>query len=251
MAVLMPEPQGTALGLTTVYADQYDPKLLFPISRNIGRDAIGDHDFIGTDIWRMYEFSWLNANGLPQAAEVDLFVPASSPSIIESKSLKLYQGSFAQTRFAGGAEQVAAILKRDLSNAAGAPVEVAVNTLDTWTPTIDDLPGELLEEAFPDVSITDFEVNPELLEKAPAAIDTDVKGNIRAAVWRTNLFSFALPRHRTARLRIRLYSAHRRSCRPAFPPEVPCELPRPPRVSRTVRRADLPRSALEVHVHRA
>lgn len=103
MAVLMPEPQGTALGLTTVYADQYDPKLLFPISRNIGRDAIGDHDFIGTDIWRMYEFSWLNANGLPQAAEVDVFVPASSPSIIESKSLKLYQGSFAQTRFAGGA----------------------------------------------------------------------------------------------------------------------------------------------------
>ena len=193
MAVLMPEPQGTALGLTTVYADQYDPKLLFPISRNIGRDAIGDHDFIGTDIWRMYEFSWLNANGLPQAAEVDLFVPASSPSIIESKSLKLYQGSFAQTRFAGGAEQVAAILKRDLSNAAGAPVEVAVNTLGTWTPTIDDLPGELLEEAFPDVSITDFEVNPELLEKAPAAIDTDVKGNIRAAVWRTNLFRSLCP----------------------------------------------------------
>ena len=193
MAVLMPEPQGTALGLTTVYADQYDPKLLFPISRNIGRDAIGDHDVIGTDIWRMYEFSWLNANGLPQAAEVDVFVPASSPSIIESKSLKLYQGSFAQTRFAGGAEEVAAILKRDLSNAAGAPVEVAVNTLDTWTPTIDDLPGELLEEAFPDVSITDFEVNPELLEKAPAAIDTDVKGNIRAAVWRTNLFRSLCP----------------------------------------------------------
>lgn len=165
----------------------------FPISRNIGRDAIGDHDFIGTDIWRMYEFSWLNANGLPQAAEVDLFVPASSPSIIESKSLKLYQGSFAQTRFAGGAEEVAAILKRDLSNAAGAPVEVAVNTLDTWTPTIDDLPGELLEEAFPDVSITDFEVNPELLEKAPAAIDTDVKDNIRAAVWRTNLFVRSAP----------------------------------------------------------
>ncbi len=70
---------------------------------------------------------------------------------------------------------------------------MAVNTLDTWTPTIDDLPGELLEEAFPDVSITDFEVNPELLQKAPAAIDTDVKGNIRAAVWRTNLFRSLCP----------------------------------------------------------
>ncbi len=70
---------------------------------------------------------------------------------------------------------------------------MAVNTLDTWTPTIDDLPGELLEEAFPDVSITDFEVNPELLEKAPAAIDTDVKDNIRAAVWRTNLFRSLCP----------------------------------------------------------
>ena len=39
----------------------------------------------------------------------------------------------------------------------------------------------------------DFEVNPELLEKAPTAIDTDVKGNIRAAVWRTNLFRSLCP----------------------------------------------------------
>ena len=193
MAVLMPEPQGTALGLTTVYADQYDPKLLFPISRNIGRDAIGDHDFIGTDIWRMYEFSWLNANGLPQAAEVDLFVPASSPSIIESKSLKLYQGSFAQTRFAGGAEQVAAILKRDLSNAAGAFSRSSGLTSKSVMLTS----GKASSRSSPGrSSIVGVQVSSVLTATstgAPAAIDTDVKGNIRAAVWRTNLFRSLCP----------------------------------------------------------
>ena len=193
MAVLMPEPQGTALGLTTVYADQYDPKLLSPFPAT----SVETPSATTTSSAPISGACMNSPGSMPtdcrKRQKLTSFVPASSPSIIESKSLKLYQGSFAQTRFAGGAEEVAAILKRDLSNAAGAPVEVAVNTLDTWTPTIDDLPGELLEEAFPDVSITDFEVNTELLQKAPAAIDTDVKGNIRAAVWRTNLFRSLCP----------------------------------------------------------
>lgn len=188
MAVLMPEPQGTQLGKSTVYADRYDPKLLQPIPRALGRDAIGDHDFRGTDIWRLYEFSWLNERGLPQAAAVELTVPASSPSIIESKSLKLYQGSFAQTRMAGGPEAVAEILRRDLSEAAGAPVGVELMPLSgpgRWRPELEDLPGTLLEEAFPDVAVDEYEVNPDLIRPAG--------GETHAEIWRTCLFRSLCP----------------------------------------------------------
>ena len=50
MSVLMPEPKNTLLGKDTVYSDRYNPDLLQPIPRALGRDAIGDHDFRGTDI---------------------------------------------------------------------------------------------------------------------------------------------------------------------------------------------------------
>ena len=97
MPVLMPEPQNTLLGKETFYEDRYDPELLQAIPRSLGRKAIGDHNFRGTDIWRLYELSWLNPQGVPQAAWAELFVPATSPSIVESKSLKLYAGSYAMT----------------------------------------------------------------------------------------------------------------------------------------------------------
>ena len=54
MSILMPEPKNTLLGKDTVYSDQYNPGLLQPISRALGRDAIGDHHFKGVDIWRLY-----------------------------------------------------------------------------------------------------------------------------------------------------------------------------------------------------
>lgn len=44
MSVLMPEPKNTLLGKDTVYSDRYNPDLLQPIPRALGRDAIGDHD---------------------------------------------------------------------------------------------------------------------------------------------------------------------------------------------------------------
>ena len=68
MSILMPEPKNTLLGKDTVYSDQYNPGLLQPISRALGRDAIGDHHFKGVDIWRLYELSWLNSQGVPQTA---------------------------------------------------------------------------------------------------------------------------------------------------------------------------------------
>jgi NADPH-dependent 7-cyano-7-deazaguanine reductase QueF-like protein len=87
----------SALGKATAYPDRYDPTLLFPVDREAQRRAIGLRGrvpFGGADLWTAYEISWLDARGKPQAAIGEFRVPCDSPALIESKSLKLYLGSF-------------------------------------------------------------------------------------------------------------------------------------------------------------
>lgn len=165
--VLMPEPEHTLLGKSTVYSDAYDASLLAPIPRSLGRDAIGRSDFRGCDVWRLYELTWLSPSGAPCAAAARIIVPASSPSIIESKSLKLYAFSFTQTRFASAAE-VEAVMTRDLSAAAGAPVRVSVGSPALEAGPAGELPGELLDGLAEGLSIEDYEVNSALLALDPA-----------------------------------------------------------------------------------
>ena len=77
------------LGREVAYPQHYDPGLLFPISRRLGRDEIGIADaalpFIGHDRWYAYELSWLDARGKPQMATATLAVPADSPTLILSR----------------------------------------------------------------------------------------------------------------------------------------------------------------------
>ncbi len=87
------------LGKATGYPDRYDPSLLFPIDRAAQRQALGLRGtlpFAGADLWTAYEISWLDAGNKPQLAIGELRIPADSPATVESKSLKLYLGSFAQ-----------------------------------------------------------------------------------------------------------------------------------------------------------
>ena len=185
LTVLMPEPKGTRLGQATTYAEHYSPDLLQPIPRALGRDAIGDHDFQGADIWRLYEFSWLDHRGLPHAAEVELAVPASTPSIIESKSLKLYAMSFAMTKLADAAE-AEAILTRDLSQAAGGAVQAKVNPLRFWETRVAPMPGDNLEEMLPETKVDAYEVSPDLLQSDSGAGEREV-------YWSTNIFRSLCP----------------------------------------------------------
>jgi 7-cyano-7-deazaguanine reductase len=120
-------PTGIPLGREVAYPDHYDPGLLFPIPRAQGRAAIGVDvaalPFVGHDRWHAYELSWLDARGKPVVATATLTVPADSPQLIESKSLKLYLNSLNATRF-DSPERVREIVCADLSAAAGAPVAV-------------------------------------------------------------------------------------------------------------------------------
>ncbi len=119
---------GSPLGRDIAYPAHYDAGLLYPIARHLGRATLGIDraplPFIGHDRWQAYELSWLDTRGKPCVATATIQVPADSPNLIESKSLKLYLNSFNSDRFEQ-AEAVRARIETDLSHAAGAPVRLA------------------------------------------------------------------------------------------------------------------------------
>ena len=122
----MTDLAASPLGHATTYADEYDPRLLFPVERAPQRAELGLTEplpFRGVDLWTAYELSWLDLAGKPQVAIATFTIPAESPCIVESKSVKLYLTAFNQTRFASGAA-VATAIASDLSAATGAAVGV-------------------------------------------------------------------------------------------------------------------------------
>jgi 7-cyano-7-deazaguanine reductase len=126
----MTSPSESSLGKSTRYVDQYDADLLFPIARAPDRLALGlktQLPFLGADLWTAFELSWLNLRGKPQVALAHITVPCESVNLIESKSLKLYLGSFSSTRFADASE-LQQRLRADLTEAAwrGAVVQSSV-----------------------------------------------------------------------------------------------------------------------------
>ena len=151
------------LGKPTDYTDTYTPSLLHPINRSEARAVIGLSEplpFVGEDVWWCYELSWLDSRGKPQVAAVQINVPCNSTCIVESKSLKLYLNSFAQTRFNNKAE-VMNTLNSDLAVAFRSPVMVQVVELTQLPAIAEQLPGVCLDGL--DVEIDSYEVSPELL----------------------------------------------------------------------------------------
>ena len=110
----VPEPTG------------YDAGLLYPIARADTRAGLDlpapSH---GADIWNAYELSWLNAHGKPIVAMGRFTVPADSPRLIESKSLKLYLNGYNEERFEHP-DIVRQRIQADLTRAAGKPVHVEI-----------------------------------------------------------------------------------------------------------------------------
>lgn len=116
------------LGQETGYPHKYAPELLCPVSRADSRGALGlsgELPFCGVDMWNAWELSWLGEGDLPAVATAEIFVPAESPNIVESKSLKLYLNSFSMSRFSSSVE-VAETIGQDLCSCTGSHVEVNV-----------------------------------------------------------------------------------------------------------------------------
>ena len=95
----------------------------------LGRGALGlegELPFHGTDIWNAWELTWLGPGGLPHVAIAEIRVPVESPNIVESKSMKLYLGSFAMSEFET-ANEVRDAIAADIGACVGSTVDVEVD----------------------------------------------------------------------------------------------------------------------------
>jgi 7-cyano-7-deazaguanine reductase len=167
-------PESSPLGKPQAYADQYDASLLFPIAREGKRRELGitgTAPFFGADMWTAFELSWLNLRGKPQVAIAHVTVPCESPNIIESKSFKLYLGSFSNTRFAD-AREVRERIRADVS--AGVGTGIGIRTLGPELfdqEPVHELSGLNLDRL--DAECTDFTPAPDLLRAAFNEVPVD------------------------------------------------------------------------------
>lgn len=156
------------LGKPTAYHDRYDNCLLQAVPRSLNREPLGlfpdSLPFTGSDIWTLYELSWLNSKGLPQVAVGEVVLDAQSRNLIESKSFKLYLNSFNQTRFADWGE-VRQTLERDLSACAEGEARVALFRLNEIEgQPIGHFEGCCIDEQ--DITIEDYRFNADYLADA-------------------------------------------------------------------------------------
>ncbi|MFT7462129.1 MAG: 7-cyano-7-deazaguanine reductase [Pseudohongiellaceae bacterium] len=152
------------LGKPTEYPTEYAPSVLVAIPRAQGRQGLGlsgELPFTGVDIWNAYEVSWLEASGRPAVATAELRVPASSPNLVESKSLKLYLNSLNGTVY-GSLAEVEALIRRDLAATVGCDVELSLSQDPAACPPGSGAPsGTCIDAA--DVQIDSYQVSPALL----------------------------------------------------------------------------------------
>ena len=153
------------LGKSSDYPRHYDPGVLHAIPRTGNRRL-----FSGVDIWNAWELSWLGVDGQPAVAVAEIRVPADSPNIVESKSLKLYLGSFAMSRYESAADLLQAICE-DLGACIDSPVAVRF-TAPGGDVSTSDLPGTSLDELAIDCG--EFHPNPELLRAGGDAVTESV-----------------------------------------------------------------------------
>jgi 7-cyano-7-deazaguanine reductase len=169
------------LGKSTEYPERYDPSLLFSVARADQREAFdlrGPLPFSGIDLWTAYEITWLDARGKPRVAIGELRIPADSPRIVESKSLKLYLGSFAGESAEG--DEIARRIETDLARACGAAVSVALATPASAIQRAAELPGESLDDI--DVATDVHEPDRNLLSAGGARVEE----TLRSALFRSH-----------------------------------------------------------------
>ena len=119
-----------------VTPDHVDTSLLVPVPRYLNRTDYNIDDnnlpFVGCDVWNCYEVSALTNNGFPVTGIAKIKYSSSSPSIVESKSLKLYLNSFNMDKLGATVEEVREnierIIVKDLSESLETAVEVSFFT---------------------------------------------------------------------------------------------------------------------------
>lgn len=114
------------LGQHSALPDHYDRSLLEAIPRQSSIDGVG------YDVWHAYEVCALCEDGMPVQAIAKLCYERKSPSIVESKSLKLYLYSLANEKIGHTPSEVLqrleATISKDLSTLLQTQVKCSLHT---------------------------------------------------------------------------------------------------------------------------
>ncbi len=154
---------GNPLGKETGYPNAFDPGLLVALPRSTNRKQLGLSEqlpFVGEDVWHAYEISWLNKQGLPRVAVGRFYFPCTSPSIIESKSFKLFLNSLNQEKY-NDRQYLINLLTEHLSKCSGDTVKVELLELGASEEKINSPQGVCLDAL--DVSIKYYQPEESLL----------------------------------------------------------------------------------------
>jgi 7-cyano-7-deazaguanine reductase len=166
------------LGKKSSYENHYNPSLLFALARLPKREEIGLSEklpFTGTDIWTAYELSWLNKKSKPLVAIADIFIPAASPNIIESKSFKLYLNSFNNTAF-HSPHEVQETIAQDLSKALQDQATIHIHSLENYPGQLTLLDGLCLDDL--DIACSTFEPDTTTLTTVATPVRESVYTNL-------------------------------------------------------------------------
>lgn len=181
--------EAKVLGKKVSHPMKYDPSVLVAIPRSYNRTIYGIEEealpFCGMDAWHAYEVSFLTDNGVPVVGVLKMVVPADSPCLVESKSLKLYLNSFNMSSFGAtrkeGLEEVTSLIKKDISSLLSVDVEVTFHTKDRFN-AFPFKSYERVEEMvdLDSLVITDYTENKDLLEVVTTSRRTESE-------WKTDL----------------------------------------------------------------
>lgn len=161
------------LGKQVEYPKSYCPEILVGVPRVMNREIYGIDEpetlFCGYDSWHAYETSFLLNNGMPIVGILKIVYPATSVNIVESKSLKLYLGSFSMVSLGNTKEeattQFVRTIKADLSLLLGKEAEVTFYAEKPETEPFDFNDYRILEDMIlpENIRFSEYQENPELL----------------------------------------------------------------------------------------
>lgn len=154
------------LGQSSTQPDSYDPSVLVGVPRTLARcvEGIEPSLFEGHDLWNCWEVSWLDSHGKPVMRIGQLVVPAHSPNLCESKSLKLYLNSFANERIESESELVSRVTD-DLQRVLGVRPEFVLYALDDSRFAVEAPKGICIDSLPVDLAV--YEPDPLLLQTDP------------------------------------------------------------------------------------
>lgn len=161
------------LGKQIEYPKSYCPDILVGVPRVTNREIYGIDEpeslFCGYDSWHAYEAGFLLNNGMPVIGVLKIVYPANSVSIVESKSLKLYLGSFSMCARGNTLEeaipQFTGTIKNDLSLLLGVETQVCFFAKTPETTPFDFNDYQTLEDIVSpeNIRFSVYQENPELL----------------------------------------------------------------------------------------